>query len=245
MSAPAKFLEAQWRFLVMLNYEVEPSLVGRLVPKGTELDSWNGRTFVSLVGFRFLETKVLGLRIPFHTRFDEVNLRFYVRRREGDEWRRGVVFVKELVPRAAIALIARWAYNEPYRAVPMRSVVDPPSAANGQRGSLTYAWKWADRWNELAATVEGDPRPLVPGSEEEFITEHYWGYTAQRDGSTFEYRVEHPSWRVWRATGSRFAGNVASLYGPDFAAMLARPPGSAFVAEGSEIVVRRPTRLGR
>ena len=239
MATPARFLVAQWRYLVMLNYEIDPGLLAARVPRGTELDSWNGRTFVSLVGFRFLDTKVLGLRLPFHTDFDEVNLRFYVRHRAGDEWRRGVVFVKEIVPRAAIALVARWVYNEPYRALPMRSVVDPPSEANGRRGSMSYSWKLAGRWNELAAEVEGDPRPLVPGSEEEFITEHYWGYTRQRNGSTIEYKVEHPSWRVWRATESRFSGDVAALYGRELVDVLQSRPSSAFVADGSEIIVRR------
>ena len=127
------FLTAQWRHLVMLNYEIDPKLIQPRVPAGTEIDYWNGRTFVSLVGFRFLDTRLLGWRVPFHTNFDEVNLRFYVRYKSGDEWRRGVVFVKEIVPRTAIALIARWVYNEQYVALPMKSDVDPPTAANELR----------------------------------------------------------------------------------------------------------------
>jgi uncharacterized protein len=106
-SATAPFLRAEWRDLVMLNYEIDPDLLRSRIPAGTELDSWNGRTFVSIVGFRFLETRVLGVPIPFHRDFNELNLRFYVRRLAGDEWRRGVVFVKEVVPRRAIAWIAR------------------------------------------------------------------------------------------------------------------------------------------
>ena len=155
----APFLTAQWRHLVMLNYEVDPALLTSRVPRGTELDVWNGRTFVSLVGFRFLDTRVLGWRIPFHTNFDEVNLRFYVRHRSGDEWRRGVVFVKEIVPRTAIALVARWAYNEQYVALPMRSEIELPSDSNAARGSMSYSWKWAGRWSELRAQVESEPSP--------------------------------------------------------------------------------------
>ena len=243
--ATGAFLTAQWRHLVMLNYEVDPTLLASRVPRGTELDVWNGRTFVSLVGFRFLDTRVLGFRIPFHTNFDEVNLRFYVRHRSGNEWRRGVVFVKEIVPRTAIALVARWAYNEQYIALPMRSEIELPSDSNAARGTMSYSWKWAGRWNELRAQVEGGPSPLIAGSEAEFITEHYWGYAAQRDGSTLEYRVEHPSWRVWPATASNFDGDVATLYGPEFVNILSSHPSSAFVADGSEIIVRqgRPTRI--
>jgi len=239
------FLTAQWRHLVMLNYEIDPKLIHSRVPAGTEIDYWNGRTFISLVGFRFLDTRLLGWRVPFHTNFDEVNLRFYVRSKSGDEWRRGVVFVKEIVPRTAIALIARWAYNEQYAALPMKSDVDPPTAANELRGSIRYSWKWAGTWNLIAAQIEGEPSPLAAGSEAEFITEHYWGYASQRDGSTLEYRVEHPSWRVWQAETSDFTGNVSTLYGTEFSRLLDGAPSSAFVAEGSEIVVRqgRPRRI--
>lgn len=242
---PAAFLTAQWRNLVMLNYEIDPAILQKRLPKGTELDFWNDKTYVSLVGFRFLETRVLGRRVPFHINFDEVNLRFYVRHKSGHEWRRGVVFVKEIVPRMAIALVARWAYNEQYVALPMKSLIELPSGTNRQQGSVSYSWKWAHRWHELSAQISGEPIPLATGSEAEFITEHYWGYAAQRDGSTLEYQVEHPAWRVWPASQSRFTGDVATLYGTDFVELLSRPATSAFVAEGSEIMVRhgRPTRI--
>src|ERR1700694_5344735 len=97
MSRNEIFLRAEWRNLAMLNYEVEPALLARFVPNGTELDRWNGKVFVSLVGFCFLKTEICRISIPFHRNFDEVNLRFYVRRREGNEIRRGVVFIREIV----------------------------------------------------------------------------------------------------------------------------------------------------
>src|ERR1700693_3806285 len=119
------FLSAEWRDLVMLNYEVEPNLLSRYVPPGTALDSFKGRTYLSLVGFRFCRTKLLGcLPIPFHANFDEVNLRFYVRRKEGSEDRRGVVFIAEVVPRYAIAATARFLYEENYRYCPMSHHVE-------------------------------------------------------------------------------------------------------------------------
>src|SRR5690348_18142677 len=99
-------LTAEWRHLALLQYVVDPAVLLPLVPLGTELDSWEGRTLVSMVGFRFLRVRVLGASILFHTDFDEVNLRFYVRRRVAEGWRRGVVFVREIVPRRAVALVA-------------------------------------------------------------------------------------------------------------------------------------------
>lgn len=245
MKAAASFLTAQWRNLVMLNYVVDPELLRDHVPSGTEIDTWNGHTFVSLVGFQFLDTRLLGFGVPFHRNFPEVNLRFYVRHRAADGWHRGVVFLREIVPLPAVTCVARWVYNEQYITLPMRHSVALPSTANGDRGAIEYSWKWSGAWCHLAASMQGAPSPLVPGSEAEFITEHYWGYTRQRDGSTLEYGVEHPSWRVWSSVDSRFEGDVTSLYGPEFARVLGGQPSSAFVAEGSEIIVRqgKPTRL--
>ncbi len=238
---PRRFLTAEWRELAMLNFEIEPAVLRPLVPSGTELDQWGGVTYVSVVGFRFLSTRVLGLRVPCHGDFEEVNLRFYVHRREAGEWRRGVVFVRELVPRRAIAWVARLWYNEPYCALPMRHRIE--RQPDGAPTEVHYEWRWAGGWEGLSLRATGEAGPLVPGSEAEFITEHYWGYTRQRDGSSIEYRVEHPPWRVRRAADAQLACDAGRLYGPAFAEALAVPPRSAFLAEGSAVTVSRPRRL--
>ena len=119
----SRFLTAEWRDLVMLNYEIDPGILAGLVPAGTELDLWQGRALVSVVGFHFRRTRVMGVAIPGHSNFEEVNLRFYVRREGPEGWRRGVVFVKEIVPRFAIAWVARALYNENYVALPMRHAI--------------------------------------------------------------------------------------------------------------------------
>ncbi len=233
------FLTAEWRWLAMLNYEIDPALLRSRVPRGTELDAWRGLAFVSVVGFRFLDTRIAGWTIPFHRNFDEINLRFYVRRREADGWRRGVVFVREIVPRWAIAAIARLVYNENYLALPMRHRLDLPHGESSERGAVEYAWQRDRRWNHLRAEVTGRARKPKSGSEEEFITEHHWGYAAQRDGSTVEYRVEHSSWAVWGASRAALDCDVAAVYGPEFVSCLSVAPASAFVAVGSPVTVRR------
>ncbi|MFL5537710.1 MAG: DUF2071 domain-containing protein, partial [Longimicrobiaceae bacterium] len=228
-------------------------------PRGTELDAWEGKTFVSAVGFLFLDTRLFGIPVPFHRDFEEVNLRFYVGREGPEGWRRGVCFIREIVPRWAVAFLARAVYNERYVALPMRHRVEPPpsastpgsidgssaggSSSGGTPGLAEYAWRHGGRWNSLHARFSGAPGPLAAGSEEEFITEHYWGYAAQRDGGTVEYRVEHPSWRVWHADEAALDADVAALYGAEFAGPLAASPSSAFVADGSPIVVRRARRI--
>ncbi|AKQ67504.1 hypothetical protein A176_004416 [Myxococcus hansupus] len=237
------FLTASWRYLLMLNYEVAPEVLRPLVPRGTELDTWQGRTYASMVGFRFLETRVRGLPVPFHQNFDEVNLRFYVRHLASDGWRRGVVFVKEIVPRQAIATVARVLYNEPYVALPMRHVVEMDGAESGAAGRVEYAWKAGGRWQHLSATTRGAPVASEPGSEAEFITEHYWGYTAQRDGGCAEYRVEHPRWSVWSVDASQLEVDVEGMYGKQFVPFLHGKPSSAFVADGSAVAVYPGARL--
>lgn len=237
------FLTAAWRHVAILNYDVDRSLLAPLVPRGTELDEWQGHTYLSVVGFLFLRTKVLGLPVPFHRNFEEVNLRFYVRRKTDEGWRRGVAFVKEMVPRAAIAWVARTLYNENYVAVPMGH--DITLAADGSKriASVAYTWTVAGRQNRLRLSVGSEPCPLVPGSHEEFVAEHYWGYSMQRDGGTCEYQVTHPPWRVASATGAQLDCDVSLVYGDTFAQALRADPVSAFLADGSAVAVSHGVRL--
>lgn len=235
------FLTARWEDLVLLNYSCPRGLLDPLVPRGTELDTWNGEVLVSLVGFLFADTRVLGLPVPFHRTFEEVNLRFYVRRTTpSGELRRAVVFVRELVPKRAIAATARWIYNEPYLAVPMahHSVLDARAG-----GRVEYRWRYRESQFLMSADLAGTASIPPAGSEAEFITEHYWGYTRQRNGDTLEYQVEHPQWPVWMATATCFSGSAAALYGSDFGEILLRPPTSAFAAKGSPVVVHRGVPL--
>jgi len=227
----------------MLNYEIDPAILRPMVPAHTELDNWNGRTFVSVVGFMFLDTRVQGLPIPFHQDFEEVNLRFYVRHKSGGEWRRGVVFIKEIVPRWAIATVARVVYNENYVSMPMRHLPDLQAGTIKPDSVLEYGWRYQSEWHHLRAKTQGAAQTLVAGSEEEFITEHYWGYARQQDGGCVEYQVEHPSWRVWQVRESSLHCNVAALYGKQYVEALSGKASSAFVAEGSSIIVRKGVKL--
>ena len=238
----------------MLNYEIDPGILAPFVPRGIELDSWQGRTLVSIVGFAFDDVRVLGAPIPFHRRFEEINLRFYVRRGTADGSRRGVVFIRELVPLPAVALLARLLYGEPYRTVPMersfRNHGMPTSSQSattgGSAATIGYSWHQAGTWNRVEATVDTtrDPRVPEPGSEEEFITDHKYGYGTRR-GRTIEYVVEHPSWRYRNASATRFdcgADTLRTLYGDAFAPYL-RSPRSAYLVEGSPVTVRRPRAI--
>ena len=213
------------------------------MPRGTELDTWQDMDLISLVGFRFVDTRVMGVGVPCHRTFEEVNLRFYVRRRHTDgSLRRAVVFIKELVPRRAIAAVARLIYHEPYRRVALDHEV---SLDKDSGRSAEYSWVHRGLDYGLRARVAGPAAPPVPGSEAEFITEHFWGYTRQRGGGTSEYRVDHPSWLVWDASDSSYRSPPTdTLFGPGLSEVLRVEPKSAFVAVGSEVSVFSAVTVG-
>ena len=205
----------------MLNYEVEPGLLNRYVPAGTTLDSFEGKTYVSLVGFRFNRTKILGhFPVPFHANFDEVNLRFYVRRDEGGDTRRGVVFIAEVVPRRAIAMAARLLYGENYRYCRMRHHLE----TEGPTKMAEYRWQVGHQWCRISAQTAGSPTHSQEGSLEQFITEHYWGFSAQGSRGALEYHVSHVPWQVWATAKAGFEGEASSLYGAELSTVLKRRP---------------------
>ncbi|MFZ0878664.1 MAG: DUF2071 domain-containing protein [Candidatus Acidiferrales bacterium] len=243
MAATTKvFLTADWRDLVMLNYEVDPHLLDKFVPSGTVLDSFLGKTYASLVGFRFCRTKLFGrLAVPFHSDFDEVNLRFYVRRKDGEEYRRGVVFIAEIVPRQAIATTARLVYGEDYICLPMKHDI----CTEESKKSATYQWKIKNEWCRLAAEANSPPGLPREGSLEQFITEHYWGYSTQRGGGSLEYHVSHVPWQVWVSATAGFEGDTSGLYSSELGRVLQGRPSSAFIAEGSPVAVFKGSKLLR
>ncbi len=231
---PNVFLTAQWRKLLMANYAVDPSLLQPYLPAHTELDYWNGTCYVSLVGFMFMNTKVVGFQVPWHANFEEVNLRFYVKHQTpSGEWRRGVVFIKEIVPRPAIAAIANTLFYEHYVAVPMRH-----RWHLGETIEVMYAWDTKGQEQRMAVKAPNLPQPLVAGSEGEFITEHYWGYTKVSGTKTTEYQVEHPSWMLYPVQEYDIQVDMGLVYGPQWAFLQREKPLSVFLAEGSEIKVR-------
>lgn len=230
-----QFLKAKWANLLMVNYEVDPAVLQQHLPPGTVLDTWQGKALVSMVGFLFHETSMLGIRWPFHINFEEVNLRFYVRYFDGQQWKRGAVFISEIVPKYMIAMVANNLYNEHYKAMPMRHSITSIDAAHTY---FLYEWRYKGRWNKLGGTVNNERRPIAPGSAEEFIFEHYWGYNKLTESKTIEYQVEHVSWQTGEVTDFIFESDIARLYGKEFEPWLTQKPQSMFFADGSDVVVR-------
>ena len=233
------FLQAEWRNLLMANYSVDPKVLSEYIPRHTELDDFNGVYYVSLVGFLFKNTKVMGLSIPFHRTFEEVNLRFYVRYKEGNSWKRGVVFIKELVPRQMITLVANKIYGENYATHRMKHLWEN----KGENIHISYQWKIGTEWNYLKAIAESEAKYIINGSEEEFITEHYWGYTFINKASTGVYKVAHPQWKIHAVESYDIHCSMEKLYGRPFKEALSQQPRSVFLAEGSPIQVMKGLRI--
>lgn len=266
------FLTAQWRKLIMAQYEVAPEVLQHRLPPGLELDLYEGRCFVSLVGFLFAHVRILGLPIPFHTQFEEVNLRFYVRRRMPDgTFRRGVVFLSEIVPKPAITAVARTLYGEAYSTArtahawgligsdPLRkaargrrrrtrahfrALAQQPASSAAQATpwrtsgcEVVYEWRHKGVWQRLGVRAPNQLGEILPGSMEEFITEHYWGYAPRRGGGTTEYGVEHRRWQVYPVREYRVACDFGSLYGPEFAELAERAPDHVLLAEGAPVSI--------
>lgn len=233
------FLTAAWRNLLMANYSIDPSLLQKYLPCKTELDTFNGDHYVSLVGFLFEDVSVLGISVPFHTNFEEINLRFYVRYKENNAWKRGVVFIKEIVPRAMITFVANTLYKENYVTLPTRH----EWRAVGDDLSIKYEWKVGEQWNRISCIADKQPVHIAEGSAEAFITEHYWGYTFINNASTGAYEVAHPQWRIHDVKDYNIACSVKEIYGEAFEDTLQQQPASVFLAEGSAIQVLKGARI--
>lgn len=233
------FLTAEWRKLALANYEVEPSILREFLPAKTELDIWNGRCYVSLVGFMFKNVKLLGLSIPFHTDFEEVNLRFYVKHKSGDDWKRGVVFVKEIVPKAALTFVANTIYREHYETLAMRHVWN----SEGELQEVKYDWKKQGRWHSFQVETEKESRLIPADSETEFITQHFWGYTKINEKKTFEYEVTHPKWEAYEVKRHKIDVDFGMVYGERFRFLNEAEPTSVMLAEGSKITVENKRKL--
>ena len=234
------FLTAEWRKLIMAQYAVKPKLLMPYLPKGLEFDLYEGQCYISLVAFLFDRVLLKGLPIPFHTRFEEVNLRFYVRRKEPDgSIKRGVVFIREFVPRHAIAFVAKRFYEEPYTAIPTNHQIE----LSAESLKVGYGWDLGGRSHSLAVEASPTTNDILPGSEEDFITEHYWGYTKRRDGSTSAYQVEHPHWQTYMPRSHQIAVDFGLLYGPSFAFLTDQRVSSVLLVEGSAVSVHSGSRL--
>jgi uncharacterized protein YqjF (DUF2071 family) len=163
-------------------------------------------------------------------RFPEINLRFYIRH----EGVRGVCFIRELVPRPAITLVARGLYNEPYRTTRMSEELLPPAGVRHRFGP------------GLRQRVEAraNPEGAVPdpASAEYWLTHHDLGVGRNHRGALRRYRVEHEVWRVHEVGDLDVDVDFGAVYGPEWAHLTGAEPSHVTLAAGSPVRVFFPTR---
>lgn len=217
----------------MVNFEVNPAILKPYLPFGTELDSWNGKYFVSVVGFKFLNTKVMGIKFPFHVNFEQVNLRFYVKRKVGNEIRHGVVFIKEIIDKSIVKFVARMLYKENYVQQPMRHSWQEKN----DHFNIKYEWKWKDKWNSISVKTKKVLTDTLKGSQERFIAEHYWGNIKVKNNKSYEFRVEHPPWKIYSLIDYNINVDFETVYGKSFGILKNQKPSSVFLVEGSEVLL--------
>lgn len=241
MSKASVFLSARWENLVMINYEVDPAILIPHLPPFTELDLFDGKALVSVVGFMFCKTKVMGISWPWHTQFEEVNLRYYIKHFDGKSWKRGVGFISEIVPKPMISIMANLLYNEHYSTARMKHQIN----LKEDEIEVSFDWKkMATPWNRMKIVAEKNTIPLQPGTAGWFILEHYWGYNKLNNQTTIEYAVEHPTWQIHPVKTAILEADITKLYGAPFAAYIdEKEPHSVFLAKGSEVIVRKPIRI--
>lgn len=227
------FLKAEWNKLAFANYIIDRDVLSKYVPAGTELDLWDGKCFISLVGFMFKNTKLLGVKVPYHINFEEVNLRFYVKRYENGEWKRGVVFIKEIVPKIAITLVANIIYKENYETMPMKH----SWTTENDKRTIQYQLKKGEKWHTINLEASIENQKIMTGSETEFITEHYWGYAKKNEFKTNEYEVKHPKWNIYEVKNYLIDLDFSAIYGKEFEFLNNQKPASVMLAEGSKISI--------
>jgi len=229
------FLTAEWRKLAIANYAVDQDILLPYLPAGTIFDLWNGTCYVSLIGFLFKNTKLMGFSIPFHANFEEVNLRFYVKYKDADNWKRGVVFIKEIVPKFALSVVANTIYNENYAAMPMSH----NWSESGEEREVTYKWRFRNQWQSFSIQAHKNLAEIPADSETEFITEHYWGYARYSAIKTNEYEVRHPRWAQYKVNHYKLDVDFGLTYGEKFNFLNGQEPASVMLIEGSDISVER------
>lgn len=229
----AVFLKANWEHIIMVNYEIDPQILLPFLPNSVELDLFNGKCYISLVGFMFKNTKLFNIPIPYFGTFEEINLRFYVKRKEGNQIKRGVVFINETIPYKIVAWMANKLYKEHYTVVPTKHELQINNAAQ----SIKFEWFLDKRWNSIYVTSELKSNRMKNESLEKFIYEHYYGYTKIDENNTEEYQLQHPSWNIHKVLNHSVDCDFETMYGQPFSILNQTQPTAVFIAEGSLVKV--------
>lgn len=228
------FLMANWQKLLFVNYKVNKELLLPYLPTGLELDDYDNTYYLSFVAMRFDNTRVLGISFPFHKRFEEVNLRFYVKRKLSDgSYKKGVVFISEIVPKRVITMIARMLYNESYQTLAMsHQWLDTKKFQD-----ISYSLHKNNQTHTITVTTDNTNIDIKPQGHQDFIIERYFGYTKNKQDKTIEYEVRHKPWQTQGIINHKIDINFEDVYGEKFSFLNNLKPDSIYFTEGSRTSV--------
>ncbi|WP_395049474.1 YqjF family protein [Flavobacterium sp.] len=229
----AIFLKANWENIIMANYEIDPKILIPFIPQGVELDLFNGKAYISLVGFMFKKTKLFNIPIPYLGTFEEINLRFYVIRKEGNKIKRGVVFINETIPYPIVAWMANKLYKEHYTVVPTKHEISNDDNIK----KANFEWLLNKKWNRIYVEASTETKEMKNDTLEQFIYEHYYGFTKIDAHKTEEYKLQHPSWKTNKVFNYKIDCDFKAMYGNSFSILNTTEPEAVFIAEGSSVKI--------
>jgi uncharacterized protein YqjF (DUF2071 family) len=189
-----------WRNLLFAHQPLAPDILGALVPRGLEIDTFDGTGWVTLIPFEIRASRPAGVPRALSVNFLEVNLRTYVRGPGGEP---GIYFFSLEASSRLAAAGARLAYGLPYFAATIERHQDPDGA------TIRYASRRRGSGAALAATWTVGPEAgtAALGSLDHFLIERYVLFAA-RAGRIYRARVRH---RAYPLCGARVTALHESL----------------------------------
>jgi hypothetical protein len=241
-SATQAFITAHWSDIAVINYEADPQLLRRFLPAGLELARYSDHHLLSLVSFRYRDTRMGGVRVPFYGQFIELYLGFFAQHERRNEIHRGWVFIKKIVPGRVIAATGRILYNEEYIRRPMRELIEHGTQQRPYR--VRYEWKDGGSWHGLEVRASAlNPQSPAEGSVEHYVTQNYGAFAKTKRGGTIEFPADHPTWDVWPSEYASLDGDAERIFDADIAGVLKAPHHSAFIASGSHVSLGKATSI--
>ena len=234
---------AEWREIVVINFEIDPKLLRNFIPPKTELDFFNETSFVTLMARACKNVKPYGWPIVFAKSIDQILLRFYVKRKVGDTWRRGVCLIRDYLPKRKASFFLNWMFKHSFTQVPIkRTSSNFESGLPTQLPTVEYQWTTGDYVNHIKVNARSQMRQQEQETKESFVLDHHYGYTV-KEGKTYEYYVEYSPWAMWDAQSGSFDCDTENVFGRPFVRALKQRPASVFLARGSDVIIYRPTEI--
>ena len=199
---PPVVMHQKWRELLFLHWEVPPPALKALLPRGLDVELWEGRAFVGLVPFVVSETRARFLPpLPGLSSYYEINTRTYVRHADSadrESGESGVWFFALDASNVGVTAGARATFQLPYFPCTAQrrhsdrdgSIVRYRSARLGPGptpGELDVEY----RVHEAIGTAEA-------GSLDHFLVERYTLFTVLRPMGLMVGQVRHQPYSLRR-----------------------------------------------